>query len=123
MSNSQDEKTKIEIQKLLVAINDDMIKIKDELSAVQALVEENALLPTSAKLANEKLTIIAKEAGIDLGNLESVLNESADEEESQSESSDQKKASCKSTSVQSNVAIIAAATDKLAVKLKRTLKK
>ncbi|XP_011497475.1 PREDICTED: uncharacterized protein LOC105361883 [Ceratosolen solmsi marchali] len=86
MSNSEDDNVRIEIQKLLKKINIDMGKLKEELKSVHNLIEENASLPITVKTVNEKLKIIAKEAGINLDQLEHINN--SDEENEDKSSSD-----------------------------------
>jgi len=122
-----EEEIKVEIQKLLVSINSNMVKLNADLCSVHNLIEENASLPMTASLTNEKLIIAAKEAGIDLEDVETMfsLDNVKDKNQAASGTSGNKKTTTNKSkkTAMSNVEIVAAAADELTEKVKRTLKR
>ncbi|XP_058791862.1 uncharacterized protein LOC131664626 [Phymastichus coffea] len=133
----------IEIQKLLAEINKNMNKLKNEVESLHNILEKDASLPVSAKMVNEVLMVAAKEAGIDLADVQvessdeeiceqnvpehnaSEQNASeynaSEEDESNRENVMQESRSEEAT-VSTNATSVAAAADKLTKKVKRTLR-
>ncbi|KAL7288835.1 hypothetical protein TKK_0016811 [Trichogramma kaykai] len=66
----------VQVQKLLLAINDDLMKLKTEIASIGAIFsDDGSALPKSIKMMNSKLLVAAKEIGVDLDALPENFNE------------------------------------------------
>lgn len=95
---------------------------KNELKSVNNLVEENASLPMTVKMVNEKLMIAAKDAGINLEDIGDTANENDLEEDGATGSIDAEQSNDDAVGSMPNAAALSAAADKLTEKMKYALK-
>ncbi|OXU17864.1 hypothetical protein TSAR_013677 [Trichomalopsis sarcophagae] len=121
--SSEEVEIKIEIQKLLGQINNDMIKLKTELNTINNLIKENASLPTTMKMVNEKLIITAKDAGIDIENLDEIvsLRDLEEDEDGARGGSDTVQSNDNASKQTSDVSDFSAATHKITERIKHAL--
>lgn len=88
------------------------------------LVEENASLPMTMKMVNEKLMLSAKDAGIDIENLGDIesLHDLDEDEDGARGGSDTDQSNGNASKPTSDASALSAAADKLTERIKHALK-
>lgn len=104
------------------------------MASLHDILDVDASLPTNQKLVNYRLMVAAKEAGIDLNDLEIEASEEGSEQDASQHDSSQEQDSDRNNGTQesqedneqtastSNAAALAAATNKLTKTVKRALR-